>query len=264
MFDKVIGPNGLLSNKTRVLVTHKVSILPETDEIIVIKEGTIAERGSFEELIKKKGEFAEFIAEHLAEQMEESDDLSELESVAESIKPMLVERSISRQKSDTITSQDTTKSITERKKSFDKSSLSKGKSKMNKNKKDAGKLIEKESEETGSVKLNVYKKYIKIFGWPVMLLIFIGFSLSNVLSFLANLWLEQWSNDAYDLSKLNDTSNKIYRITVYGALGTGEVGILIIANVIMILATIKASKILHNNMLVRILHSPMSFFGKKI
>ena len=260
----MIGPNGLLSNKTRVLVTHKVSILPETDEIIVIKEGTIAERGSFEELIKKKGEFAEFIAEHLAEQMEENDDLSELESVAESIKPMLVERSISRQKSDTITSQDTTKSITERKKSFDKSSLSKGKSKMNKNKKDAGKLIEKESEETGSVKLNVYKKYINIFGWLIMFLIFIGCSLSNILSFVGNLWLEQWSNDAYDLSKVNDTSNKVYRLTVYGALGVGEVGILMISNVIITLSAIKSSKILHNNMLVRILHSPMSFFGKKI
>lgn len=29
VFDKVIGPNGLLKNKTRILVTHRVSLLPK-------------------------------------------------------------------------------------------------------------------------------------------------------------------------------------------------------------------------------------------
>ena len=37
MFDEVIGPQGLLKNKTRVLVTNSVSYLPKMDQIIVIK-----------------------------------------------------------------------------------------------------------------------------------------------------------------------------------------------------------------------------------
>ena len=37
MFDEVIGPQGLLKNKTRVLVTNSVTYLPKMDRIIVLK-----------------------------------------------------------------------------------------------------------------------------------------------------------------------------------------------------------------------------------
>lgn len=250
MFNKVIGPNGLLANKTRIFVTHKVSILPQTDEIIVLKDGKIAERGSFEELVKKESEFTKFIVEHIMDHKEEHDDLSEsitdelLESITESLKSILIESSASI-------------------KSINKNLLSKNESKMSKNN-DEGKLIEKEVIEEGSIKLQVYKKYIQVVGWKILLLIFIGFLFSNVFSFLTSLWLEQWSNDAYDLAKLNDTSNKINRITVYGLLGIGEILILMMSSLILGFFCVKGSMILHNNMLVRILHSPMSFFGMKI
>ena len=39
IFDNVIGPGGLLQNKTRVLVTHGITYLPKTDYIIVMKDG---------------------------------------------------------------------------------------------------------------------------------------------------------------------------------------------------------------------------------
>ncbi|CAG2120870.1 unnamed protein product, partial [Medioppia subpectinata] len=64
LFDKVIGPKGILHNKTRILVTHRVSVLPEVDQIIVLKDGSISEFGTFEELVANKGEFAEFVAEY--------------------------------------------------------------------------------------------------------------------------------------------------------------------------------------------------------
>lgn len=47
IFDNVIGPNGLLSKKTRFLITHGVSFLPVANEIIVMKEGVITEQGSY-------------------------------------------------------------------------------------------------------------------------------------------------------------------------------------------------------------------------
>ena len=55
LFDKVIGPKGMLRDKTRVLVTHRISFLPQVDEIIVLKDGIISESGSYEELLKRKG-----------------------------------------------------------------------------------------------------------------------------------------------------------------------------------------------------------------
>ena len=61
IFDKVLGPQGILKNKTRILVTHGIVFLPQVDNIIVLKDGKISEVGTYHQLIKKKGAFAEFI-----------------------------------------------------------------------------------------------------------------------------------------------------------------------------------------------------------
>merc|ERR1712098_617394 len=45
IFDNVIGPKGILSNKTRVLVTHGVKFLPMVDKIIVMKDGKYQKLG---------------------------------------------------------------------------------------------------------------------------------------------------------------------------------------------------------------------------
>jgi len=80
LFDHVIGPKGMLKDKTRILVTHRISILPQVDEIIVIKDGVISEQGSYEELIQRKGDFALLLAEHLVEGTEDSIDSKEIEN----------------------------------------------------------------------------------------------------------------------------------------------------------------------------------------
>ena len=54
IFEKVLGPKGLLKRKTRVLVTHGVTFLPLMDQIIVVKDGEISESGSYQELLDKK------------------------------------------------------------------------------------------------------------------------------------------------------------------------------------------------------------------
>jgi len=45
IFDQVIGPNGLLKNKTRLFVTNSLSFLPQVDQIIMLDGGTISEIG---------------------------------------------------------------------------------------------------------------------------------------------------------------------------------------------------------------------------
>ena len=47
IFEKVIGPKGALRKKTRVLVTHAISFLPEMDQIVVMKDGKISELGTY-------------------------------------------------------------------------------------------------------------------------------------------------------------------------------------------------------------------------
>ncbi|XP_059682586.1 multidrug resistance-associated protein 1 [Gavia stellata] len=61
IFEKVIGPKGILKNKTRVLVTHAINYLPQMDTILVMTDGEISEMGSYQELLKQDGAFAEFL-----------------------------------------------------------------------------------------------------------------------------------------------------------------------------------------------------------
>ena len=67
IFDNVISNNGLLKDKTRIFVTHAVSFLSQVDDILVIKDGIIAERGSFQELQDSNGPFSEYLKEYLHE-----------------------------------------------------------------------------------------------------------------------------------------------------------------------------------------------------
>ena len=67
IFENVIGPTGILKKKTRVLVTHGITYLPEVDKIIVLKDGEITENGTYKELLEKRGAFADFLIQHLQE-----------------------------------------------------------------------------------------------------------------------------------------------------------------------------------------------------
>lgn len=75
IFEHVIGPNGILGGKTRILVTHGITYLPEVDNIFVLKEGEISEQGTYHELLEKKGAFAEFLIQHLQEINEEDEGM---------------------------------------------------------------------------------------------------------------------------------------------------------------------------------------------
>ena len=90
IFERVIGPSGLLKRKTRILVTHGVGYLPQVDRILVMKGGRISEEGSFKELLERDGEFSKFLVQYLAEANDqentvdvESTDLDELKQEVE-------------------------------------------------------------------------------------------------------------------------------------------------------------------------------------
>ena len=65
LFERLIGPTGLLRDKTRVLVTHNLSYPGRVDRILVLQEGRLVEQGSLEQLRARNSEsfqeFAEFI-----------------------------------------------------------------------------------------------------------------------------------------------------------------------------------------------------------
>lgn len=73
IFDKVIGPHGMLRDRARLLVTHRLRFLQQADQILLLDGGRIAEHGTFQELSALGGKFAKLLAEGelAAEQGEE-------------------------------------------------------------------------------------------------------------------------------------------------------------------------------------------------
>uniref|UniRef100_A0AAR2KWP1 ABC-type glutathione-S-conjugate transporter n=1 Tax=Pygocentrus nattereri TaxID=42514 RepID=A0AAR2KWP1_PYGNA len=72
IFDRVIGPKGILKNKTRVLVTHGLSFLPQADLILVMADGEITESGSYTELLNRRSTFSDFVKTFAGNEHKES------------------------------------------------------------------------------------------------------------------------------------------------------------------------------------------------
>ncbi|HEY6437467.1 MAG TPA: ATP-binding cassette domain-containing protein, partial [Ignavibacteriaceae bacterium] len=274
LFENAIGPKGVLKDKTRILVTHRVSVLPHVDQIIVMKDGSISESGNFEELIASKGDFAEFVAEYLMEQSDndiDKENMEIMEEIAEKVKPIL-ERTLSKTTSQSrsvvseVGSDGVRRRLIGRSTSVISSKDSETKLEQKKDGsksrgKPGGKLIEAETSETGSVKFSVYKNYIRMIGLAFGIIIMFSFIASNVAQVLSGLWLSEWSNDALDPNKIYDTNLRDLRLGVYAGIGIFEALCNFLASVSVNLACVRAAKLLHNNMLNRIIRAPMSFFG---
>ena len=257
IFDRVIGPNGMLKDKTRVLVTHRISVLSKCDQIIVMKNGSVSEFGSYRQLLESGGDFAEFILTHLSEGTDEDINEEELKLIDEAI----VKRdSFDRQRS-------RTKSAESLIESFRKRTIT-NESKINSNQnlseekpiKKISKLIESEKSETGSVKWSVYWNYLQRVGVIGSIAIFISYFGASAFNIASSQWLSLWSDDSNDPDLVNDTHWRYVRLGIYAVLGSGEAIFLLISTITLNLATLRGAKLLHNDMLHHMFRAPMSFF----
>ncbi|XP_035914952.1 multidrug resistance-associated protein 1 isoform X5 [Anopheles stephensi] len=264
IFEQVIGPTGLLAKKTRVLVTHGITYLPNTDKIYVLREGEISESGTYQELMDKKGAFAEFLIQHLQEVSEEEEDLDEIKQQLENsvggedLLNQLKRTNSKRSRSESTSETGSVKDISRQNSTTDSnSSLRRRTSEKVVPDVPKTKLIEQEKSETGSVKWEVYKHYLKSIGLTlsvatvILNMIFQGFSIGS------NLWLSRWSTDE---SAENDTSVRDMYLGVYGAFGAGQVLSLYLSVLTLVMGSIQATLILHRRLLAGILRSGMTFF----
>uniref|UniRef100_T1JBD6 ABC-type glutathione-S-conjugate transporter n=1 Tax=Strigamia maritima TaxID=126957 RepID=T1JBD6_STRMM len=281
IFDKVIGPKGELAGKTRILVTHGISYLPYVDCIVVINKGTISEVGSYKELLGKCGAFAEFIMTYLKEEGEIDElEAAELLEMQEGLLPQIENKELSRYRklslrisralSSDEDSQDKitrSASISGRRPSSGRR-LSRSKSTKDErhqsipeiSKKDAAVLIGKEQMESGSVGWGIYKYYFKSCGWHFFLIAITLFAFSWTSSVGSNIWLSFWSSDVPNTDGTQNIPLRNLRLGVYSGLGAGQVVFSLVAALILLQGTVRASSLLHSDMLTNILRSPMSFF----
>ncbi|XP_049538582.1 multidrug resistance-associated protein 1 isoform X7 [Anopheles darlingi] len=263
IFEQVIGSSGLLGSKTRVLVTHGITYLPETDKIYVLRQGEISESGTYKELMDRKGAFAEFLVQHLQEVNEEVEDLDEIKQQLEStggpieILDQLKRTNSKRSRSESTSETGSVKDISRQNSTTDSNSSLRRRISEKAPEVPKTKLIEQEKSETGSVKWEVYKHYLKSIGLTLSVatvllnMVFQGFSIGS------NLWLSRWSTDK---QAENDTGLRDMYLGVYGAFGAGQVISLYLSVLTLVVGSIEATRILHRRLLEGILRSGMTFF----
>jgi ATP-binding cassette subfamily B protein len=65
------GLRGVMRGRTSILISHRISTVKDADQIIVLHEGEIAERGTHDELLKRGGIYADlFRKQQLEEELE--------------------------------------------------------------------------------------------------------------------------------------------------------------------------------------------------
>lgn len=72
LWKHLFGPDGLLKNKTRILVTHGIHHLKAMDTIVLIKDGRVEESGTYRTLISAQRVFCQLIKEYAIEEREHS------------------------------------------------------------------------------------------------------------------------------------------------------------------------------------------------
>ncbi|XP_041776328.1 multidrug resistance-associated protein 1 isoform X8 [Anopheles merus] len=263
IFEQVIGPSGLLAKKTRVLVTHGITYLPNTDKIFVLREGEISESGTYQELMDKKGAFAEFLIQHLQEVSEEEEDLDEIKQQLENsvggeeLLNQLKRSNSKRSRSESTSETGSVKDISRQNSTTDSNTSLRRRTSEKAPEVAKTKLIEQEKSETGSVKWEVYKHYLKSIGLTlsvatvILNMIFQGFSIGS------NLWLSRWSTDD---TAGNDTSRRDMYLGVYGAFGAGQVLSTFLSTLFLYIGALEASRTLHKTLLRRVLHAPLTSF----
>ena len=296
IFDHVVSnKTGLLRNKTRLLVTNAVGYLAEMDRIVVMKEGTIIEQGSYQELMRKGGEFTDFLLEHVQESAEKrrasaafGDSENELEEIKAELETVLgrrasmkgprgLRRTVSRmadsdagsQKSGGRTPMETgpkeggvgaKKPPTGRKGPGGAGRGGRRGGGAGRGPPPGGKggegLMVREKVETKEVKWSVYVFYAQAVGMFTASMVLLFALLTQVFSVGTNFWLAEWSDDPNSaIPKIRDTY-----LGVYGALGAATALTIVANSLLTALGGLNASSKLHNNMLANVLRAPMSFF----
>uniref|UniRef100_A0A8D1CZB5 Multidrug resistance-associated protein 1 n=1 Tax=Sus scrofa TaxID=9823 RepID=A0A8D1CZB5_PIG len=261
IFENVVGPKGMLKNKTRLLVTHGLSYLPQVDVIIVMSGGKISEMGSYQELLARDGAFAEFLRTYASaeqEQGEPEDGLGGISSPGKEAKQM---------ENGVLVTEAAGKHL---QRQFSSSSSYSGDvgrhhtstaelQKPGAQAEDTWKLMEADKAQTGQVKLSVYWDYMKAIGLFISFLSIFLFLCNHVAALVSNYWLSLWTDDPI----VNGTQEHTkVRLSVYGALGISQ-GVTVFAySMAVSIGGIFASRRLHLDLLHNILRSPMSFFER--
>ncbi|KFH72940.1 hypothetical protein MVEG_00165 [Podila verticillata NRRL 6337] len=232
LWHNLIGPDGLLKDKTRLLITHGIRHLNEADQIVVMNGGSISEMGQYQELMDAKNAFYELNEDYCVKEVrkEQGDTIGEEAPTQDSNAGIM-----SRPEFHNIQEQ-----------------AGKADEKWD----DNADLITEETMKVGGIHWYIYIIYAKAASYRYAILVPILFGVIQCCQIGANTWLENWV-------QISDTTihSISYFMGIYAILITSY--ILLFActsHIALTTAAIRASERLHDSLLNNVLRLPMSFF----
>ncbi|XP_044944142.1 multidrug resistance-associated protein 1-like isoform X6 [Mustela putorius furo] len=226
LFEKVIGSSGILKNKTRILVTHNLTLLPEMDLIVVMESGRVAHMGTYHELLSKTRNLT-----NLLQAFSEQEKAHALKRVS-----VINSRTILK---DQIVEQN------------DRPSLNQGKQFS----------MKKEKIPVGGVKFSIILKYLQAFGWLWVWLSVAAYLGQNLVGVAQNLWLSAWVKEAKHMNEFTEWKQiRSNKLNIYGLLGLMQGFFVCSGAYILTRGSLAASRTLHTQLLDNVLHLPLRFF----
>lgn len=297
IFDKLIGPNGILKNKTRVLVTHGLCFSPACDLIVVVNEGNIEEIGTFRDLVEKDGAFSELVQQYFNEGLTE-EEIDELRDSAADLSKFAV--ALATQRNETSVSLNSLTNISKdapKPKARDKILPECPKMTPNavvqkpappaptqcdeEEEEEDGTLIIGEQVSAGRVSWSVFVKYFKASG-PFLIGFVLLISVTEIGNLFSHIWLQHWSDSVLTNLKTSNASaliplaqngtNFTTRIgstssfvqdnglLVYSLMGVFRIVLTVFTVICFAKFQVSAGTFLHNRLLGSILNAPMAFF----
>ncbi|KAG8818826.1 hypothetical protein FRC18_012320 [Serendipita sp. 400] len=251
IFDKVIGPNGLLGHKARVLVTNSIAYLSQTTDLVLMRSGIILENAPYSAIYTNaQSELYKFIT--IPSRSESSSGRQ-----SGTTTPKIKEGSSDDSKTETtlvpspVATSDSkdTRPISRHTKAT-KSTIIIASPEADKAK--------KEHRERGRVKTEIYKQYILAGGVGAFFLLACVTALGQAVSIGSTYILKSWAEHNRKAGRNSDmgTYLSLYGAAVFlSSLLSLAVGILL--SVVII---IRSTKYMHDRVLQALLRSPLSFF----
>ncbi|XP_073916546.1 ATP-binding cassette sub-family C member 6 isoform X2 [Castor canadensis] len=242
VFNQVIGPGGLLQGTTRILVTHALHVLPQADQIVVMADGAIAEIGSYQELLHKKGALVGLLD---GARQPGGGGEGETEPGASTGDPggggpeLRPEMSI--------------KSASARVNATSEAQTGVPLDDLQSTGQQAG----EDSILYGRVKAAMYLTYLQAVGAPLCIYTLLLFLFQQVASFCRGYWLSLWADDPVVDGQ---QSQAALRGWVFGLLGCLQAIGLFASMAAVFLGGIRASSLLFRKLLWDVARSPIGFF----
>uniref|UniRef100_A0A674H700 ABC-type glutathione-S-conjugate transporter n=1 Tax=Taeniopygia guttata TaxID=59729 RepID=A0A674H700_TAEGU len=262
LFEHVLGPKGLLQKKTRILVTHSISFLPQVDNIVVLAAGAVSEHGSYSTLLANKGAFSQFLNLY-GNQEEDLGDYFPEESTTTSAAWGWTSRRLGPiQQPVTNGTHHLPAALVKiapvpRRRGALWAARWSPKAVL-------GVTAHGLMGSIGpQVKFSMYLRYLRAVGLCFTFWIVMGYVGQYAAYVGSNLWLSDWTDDSVRYqNQTYPTQQRDLRIGVFGALGVsqGESLFLLFATMLSARGTVRASRVMHQQLLSNILRAPMSFF----